>query len=165
MLLLNNFDPTVDFWTSNPQAQILFASYYPSTPSAHMWAALLFAHPESKLFSESPTSRRTLILNDYLHDPSFPWETLTPLIEDVKRLALSKAQQLLLAWEKRMYEREAFMDSVSYAPDTYQMKEQMAKETPKMWQSLFQIQELLAKEKASHVEGNIEESLSEKNLI
>lgn len=64
-----------------------------------------------------------------------------------------------------MYEREAFMDSVSYSPETYQMKEQMAKETPKMWQSLFQIQELLAKEKNSHVEGNIEESLSEKNLI
>lgn len=164
MLLLNSFDPYTDFWESNPQAKILFANYT-SLPSSHMWAALLFAHPESKLFNESPSSRRTLIAQDYLKDPSFSWDQLTPLIEDIKRLTLTKAQQLYLNWEKRMYEREAFMDSVSYSPDTYQMKEQMAKETPKLWQSFFQIQELLEKEKSSHTEGDIEESLSEKNVI
>lgn len=71
MLLLSNFDPTQDFWATNPQAQILFAAYYPHTPSSHMWAALLFAHPESKLFNESPTSRRILIAQDYLKDPDF----------------------------------------------------------------------------------------------
>lgn len=64
-----------------------------------------------------------------------------------------------------MYEREAFMDSTTYSQETYQMKEQMAKETPKMWQSFFQIQDLLSKEKASVTEGDIEESLSEKGLI
>jgi hypothetical protein len=70
MLLLNNFDPSQDFWLSNPQAQIIFADYV-NTPSSHMWAALLYAHPESKLFNESPTSRRLLIIEDYLKDPSF----------------------------------------------------------------------------------------------
>ena len=97
MLLLNNFDPSEDFFTSNPQLKILFREEcLNKVPSSHMWAVALFAHPSSKLFNESPENRKRLILDDYLNDPSFDFDSLAPTIDKFKRLVLSKAELLLL---------------------------------------------------------------------
>jgi len=166
MLLLNNFDPFEDFWATNPQLRILFKEEYDAkVPSSQMWAVALFVHPSSKLFNESPENRKKLILSDYLNDPSFDFDSLSPTIDKFKRLVLTKAELLLSNWEKRMYDREAFLDSVPYSPDTFDMIEKMVKETPKLWQNLFQIQTALSKEQDTKVEGDIEESLSEKGLL
>lgn len=71
MVLLNSFDITQDFFTSNPQLKILFKSEI-KLPSSHIWALFLFAHPDSKLFEESPQDRQALIYKDYLaEDPKF----------------------------------------------------------------------------------------------
>lgn len=71
MILLNSFDPSQDFWTSNPQLRILFKDQL-DISSSHFWALFLYAHPDSKFYNESPEDRKALIFKDYLaEDPKF----------------------------------------------------------------------------------------------
>jgi hypothetical protein len=130
-----------------------------------MWAAMLYIHPESKLFNESPSVRRKLILTDYLQDPNFDFDTLKPIIDKIKTFVLSKTQRLLVNWEKKLYERDELIDSIPYNQDTYDILDKMLDKTPKMWQQYYAILEMLEKDSAAKTEGDVEESLTEKGEI
>jgi hypothetical protein len=164
MTLLTNFDPYQDFFSSNPQLKVLFSKHL-STPSSHMWALFLFAHPDSKFFNESPEDRKSLIYKDYLkEDPTFDWDEYSPLIEVLNTYVLTKAQRALMRWEQALHERDDFMASIPYTVDTFELKDKMMAATPKLWDQYESILERLTKEQSS-THGDQEESLSEKQLI
>lgn len=97
MILLNSFDPYQNFWESNPQMRIIFSKEYEAhTPSPHMWALFLFAHPSSKFFNETPSTRKMLIEQDYLKDPSFSWENYASSLQIIDDHILTKAQRSLM---------------------------------------------------------------------
>lgn len=166
MLLLNNFDLDADFWTSNPELKVMFRSFYDAeVPSSHMWAVALYTHPKSKLFNESPATRRQIIAKDYLQDENFDFSQLEPLIAEFKKSLLTKAERLLSNWEMKLHERDELISSIPYSAETFEMLDKMIDKTPKMWQQYNAILEALEKENATRTEGNLEESLTEKGLI
>lgn len=162
--LLTNFDPFEDFFSINPQLKIIFKEEYEEqVPSSHMWALFLFAHPESKFFDESPTTRKSLIFKDYLKsDPTFSWDTYEPILKKIEEKCLSKAQRALMRWEKALHERDDFFASIPYSESTYELKDKMLSNTPKLWDQYESVQVLLAKEQASKTHGDVEESFLEK---
>lgn len=164
MILLNNFDPYQDFFETNPQLKVLFKEYLDS-PSSHIWALFLYAHPDSKFFNESPEDRKSLIYKDYLHsDPTFSWEEYAPLIDKLQTHVLSKAQRALMRWEQTLHERDDFISTVPYSLDTFEAKDKMLANTPKLWDQYEAVLDRLTKEQGS-THGDIEESLSEKGII
>jgi hypothetical protein len=68
-------------------------------------------------------------------------------------------------WEKKLHERDEFINSLSYSLDTYEDLDKMMKLTTSMWDQYESIKDRLTKEKSSSTEGDIEESLSERKLI
>lgn len=166
MVLLNNFDPSEDFWKSNPQMKILFArEFKEKVPSSHMWALFLFSHPESRFFNESPEDRRSLIFTDYLlKDPTFKWDTYAETLSTLETKVLSKAERALMRWEQALHERDDFIASLPYNLDHFEAKDKMMSVTPKLWDQYESILERLTKEKTK-THGDIEESLSEKGEI
>lgn len=166
MVLINSIDPFIDFYESNPESKIFFAEEYESNvPSSHMWAVAMYIHPSSKLFNEPPSVRRKLIIQDYLKDPKFDFSTLDPIIDKFKQFCLTKTERLLVNWEKKLYERDDLIDSIPYTADTYDILDKMIDKTPKMWQQYYAILDLLDKESKGKIEGDVEESLSEKGDI
>lgn len=130
-----------------------------------MWALFLFAHPSSKFFNESPSTRKQLIEQDFLKDPTFSWDDYASTLDKLDSHILSKAQRSLMRWEKILHEREDFMDGSAYTDSNYKMKDEMLTNTPKLWASYEAILERLSKEEASQTFGDQEESLSEKGDI
>lgn len=166
MTILDNFDPFSDFWISNPQARIFFKEEYESSvPSSDMWALFLFYHPSSKLFNESPSSRKKLILSDYPVSPDFSFEKYSSTVEKIKKYSLSRAELMLLNWATKLHERDDFIESVPYSADTFKMLDSMIDVTPSMWKQYETIRKLLSQEQEGVVVGDQEESLSEKKLI
>lgn len=163
MSLINNFDPSLDFWKSNPQLKILFSDYS-KTPSEVMWAVMLYCHPDSKLFNESPLDRTRIIDKDYLSKP-LDWKKYSDLIKFTEQKVLTKAQKLLRTWEQKLHERDDLIASVPYDLSTYEALDKMLAVTPKLWDQYFSILKLLQAEEETHVRGDQEESLTEKGLI
>ena len=165
LLMISSFDTSLPFFTANPVTKILLSPYL-DVPSSHLWAIALYIHPESKLFNESPSSRKSLILKDFLHnDPTFSFEKYAPLIEVFKEKILTKNQRLLSTWEHKLHERDAFIDSLPYNQETYEMLDKLMASTPKMWEQFLKIQSLVEKDKEETTFGDREESLAEQAII
>lgn len=159
-----NFDIFEDFW-ADPQLRTIFrAEYESSTPSSHMWALMLFTHPNSKFYNLSPSTRKTLIEEDYLKS-SLNWDAYSSTIKTINKFVLTPAERLLSSWDTKLSEREEFMSSIPYSSSTYEMLDKMMKDTYSMKKQYAEILKDFSKEKSSKTHGDIEESLSEQNLI
>jgi hypothetical protein len=69
-----------------------------------------------------------------------------------------------MRWEQTLHERDDFISTVPYNLDTFEAKDKMLANTPKLWDQYESILDRLTKEQGS-THGDIEESLSEKGLI
>lgn len=160
--MLNSFDITQDFHTSNPHIRVLL----PQTegmPSSHIWGLFLFAHPESRLFNETPTTRRQLV-TEFLKDPSFHFEDYEPLLEEISTKVLTKAQRSLMIWEKMLTDRETLMQSLKYDLNNFEVVDKLVLGTSKLWDQYENIKKALMKEDVKTF-GDQEESATEKGLI
>lgn len=174
MILIDSFDIFSDFWKTNPQLKVLFKEEYDKkVPSHIMWALFLYYHPKSKFFNESPTTRLELIKSDYLNESSpksnaavsFDLKKLAPTAEKLKQFVLSKAERSLLLWEQKLHERDALIAQIPYSMDNFEDLDKLVTNSAKVWDQYFKIQDQLTKEAESRTEGDIQESLSEKQLI
>jgi len=167
MTIIDNFNPFEDFWTSNPQARIFFKDEYKAkVPSADMWALFLYYHPSSKLFNESPTIRKKLILSDYPPlSKNFSFEKYKSTIDKIIKHSLTRAEVMMLNWAEKLHQRDDFIASQPYTESTYKMLDTMLDVTPSMWKQYETIKKMLSSDNESHVVGDQEESLSEKQLI
>lgn len=107
-----------------------------------------------------------MIYKDYLlSDPSFSWEEYQEVISLIEDKVLSKAERALMRWEKTLHERDDFIASIAYSLDTFEAKDKMLANTPKLWDQYESILERLSKEKQGRTHGDLEESASEKGDI
>ena len=163
MTLLNNFDTSSNFWESNPQMKILFAEEFKKkVSSSHMWGLFLYAHPSSKLYNESPSIRKSIILKDFAKDLAF--DDYKETLSKIERFVLTKAEKLLSTWERKLHERDEFINEQQYSIETYDILDKMLGVTPKLWDQYFSILKQLSEE-SSKTFGDVEESLIEKQII
>lgn len=167
MTIIDNFDPFQDFWVINPQARLFFKDEYENnTPSQDMWALFLFYHPSSKLFNESPTTRKKLILEDYPPlSSNFSFDSYKETITKIQKYALTRAEVMMSNWADKLHQRDEFIASQPYTESTYKMLDAMLDVTPSMWKQYETIKKMLSKDDEAYVVGDQEESLSEKQLI
>lgn len=157
--MLHSFDTSHNFWEYNPQLKIAFKSLYDKDKSKSkefsssvMWAIALSYHPDSKYRNVDEKTRRELILDNYIKEyikdaDAFDWDDFTDEIRIFKSICLSKAQRLLIAWETKMEERDAFIDSVPYNAETYKMLDDIMGKTDKMWKQYLNCLKYVEEEK------------------
>lgn len=78
---------------------------------------------------------------------------------------LTKPKRLLAGWERKLEERDAFMHSLPYNEDTYEMLDKMMANTAKMWDQYLTILKKTESEVETTTQGDMELSLSQKGLI
>lgn len=160
--MLTNFDITQDFHSTNPHIRVILPQSL-KVPSQHMWGLMLYAHPDSKLFNESPSERKKLVL-EYINDNKFTFEKYEDLLELIERKVLTKAQKSLMVWERALHKRDEYIDSIEYTEDSWDMLDKMLANSAKLWAQYQTIVDWLSKE-SSKTLGDQEESLTEKGLI
>lgn len=163
MNLINNFDIFSDFY-ADPQLRLLFSEEYNTVPSNIMWALLLYTHPDSKYSSQSDSTKQTLIEKDYLKS-ALDWASYSHTIDKILSYLLTKSQRLLSQWERKLEERDAFIHSLPYNEDTYEMLDKMMANTAKMWEQYLSILKKASQEVDSQTQGDLELSLSQKGII
>lgn len=162
--MISSFEIFDDFWLTNPELKILLKEDA-HIPSKIMWALLLYIHPKSKFFNESPSTRLKLIQQDYLQDPSFSLSDYSQTLDRIKSLILTKAERSLALWEQKLSERDALIAEIPYTLENFEVVDKLVTNSQKLWDQYFKIQDALSKESETKVEGDIEESLTEKGLI
>lgn len=147
MSLLENFDITVNFWNLNPQMKYVgeFDKFYKKDRSKDkqnssqiMWAiALYLDKSKANNFRNLPEEERKLQLTKYfLKDETFDWdnEIVKPLINTYHSMVLTQAERSLISWEKKLKERDEFIDKTTYDSTSYDMLDKMMSATYKMYQ-------------------------------
>lgn len=159
--ILDSFDIHRDFFEANPSLKILFAD----VPSAIMWAIALLHHPQSKFRNASYPDRKKLIEQDYLKPLSLEVDLddpeLLPVVEKFSKYALTKKQQFLNNWERKLEEREEFIGKIEYNANTYELLDKMMSQTQKLWQQYFQCLKDVNEEASTYITGGAMESLLE----
>lgn len=160
--ILDNFSIHTDFFTVNPTLKIAF----PNVDSKTMWALALLLHPMSKFRNANFLERKKLIEDDFLQGPlDLESEELIPIVEKFTELCLTKKQQFLNNWERKLEEREEFIGNIEYNANTYELLDKMMGSTQKLWQQYFQCLKDVSEEASTYITGGSMESLSESGEI
>lgn len=160
--MISSFDIHSNFYDSDPQFKAVFKSEIEAkVPSSHMWAIMLYVHPDSKYFTLDTKSKESLIKKDYLDDPSFDFSSYQDTISKIETFLLTKPQRLLRSWELKLEERDAFISSVPYDASTFDLLDKMMEKSHKMWKQYKEIYDDFLKEEESRTQGDVQESLIE----
>lgn len=133
-MLINNFDIFSDFYSDSQIKAIFREEYEAKVPSHHMWALILYAHPDSKYSGQKDADKKALIEKDYLgpfKDP-IKWEDRAKTLEKIISFLLTKPKRLLKGWEIKLEERDTFIASIPYNAETYELLDKMMGNTAKI---------------------------------
>lgn len=167
MGLINTFDINSNFWQVNPQMIIPkeFKSIHDSDKtedksysSQIMWSISLIYDPESKFFKLSEEDRIQLIEEDYL-GKKFNVKKYTPAIELYKKLNITQLQRSAINLDKKMAERDTFINDTEYNSESASMLDKMIVDSDKIFNLRNKIQEELLKEK--NITGTTREGTTE----
>ena len=145
----------------DPQIKKLFQEEIKSkVPLEHLRAHFYFAHPSSYLYDLDEQSKTEIIRKDILKIQNFDFEE--SILQKIRNFTLTKSQRLLDSWQRKLEERDQFIQTISYSPSTYDMLDDMLSKSNKMWQEYLRILKQFSDDE-SQVHGGIEESFLEKN--
>lgn len=157
-----SFDLHSNFYDTDPQFPLIFKEELAeNVPSKHMWALLLYTHPDSQYFNLDTKSKENLIRTDFLEDSSFDFTTYEATIAKIENFLLTKPQRLLRSWELKLEEREDFLKNIPYDATTFDMIDKMLEKSYKMWKQYKEIYDAFLKEEESRTQGDVQESLIE----
>lgn len=139
--MITRIDLKQDFFKMYPNLKIAFREVisnftHQEKLSKVMWTIVLLFHPISEYY-ELPFARRVEhVLTKYIkyngdYDKFYATHKLA--IETFKEFCVTKAQKALMNWEKKLEERDAFINSVPYNAETFEMLDKMMSSTDKMW--------------------------------
>lgn len=182
--MIDNIDPSFNFWDANPQMKIAFRKLFEEDKSKQknesskiMWAITLLWHPDSKFRSVGEEYRKKLIEDDHLkindagrgkkgRPKRFDWDQYKEEIDKFKDLCLSKAQRFLVEWETKMEERAEFISMIPYDAETFEMLDKLLEKTDKIWKQYMNCLKDVEDEKHSgSSRGGAVESLKDQNEI
>lgn len=177
---LANFTPGKDapnYWDIDNQLALIgvFKELFESdkskkkvTSSLTMWAVAFYCHPESRLKNFSEKEKKSLIESDIVGD-SVDWKKLELYINEYNKLFLTQAQRSLVNWNKKLEERDEYLDSLPYNEldlDEAGKLDKLIANTPSLYKQYQAIKDQISEEEAKSVnKAGIKESASEKGLI
>ncbi len=83
------------------------------------------------------------------------------MVEKFKDKLLTKAQRFLLSWERKLEEREGFLDETPYNASNFEMLEKIMGNSDKLWKAYQQCEKDVLEE-SSQTMGQQLESFLEK---
>ena len=130
-----------------------------------IWCYTLIFHPDSALGTLDVDDKVKIVQKDYLDD-GFTVEAYKDYIEVYKRICLTKKEKILVNWELKFDERNAFMASIPYNEETFELLDKMMSATEKLWKQYMTCLKDVAKEKEEgQTRGGAVESLAELGKI
>lgn len=157
-----SFDLQANFYDTDPQLPVIFREELErGVPSEHMWALMLYVHPDSQYFTLDTPSKQMFIKKDYLDDSSFDFTEYESTITKIENFLLTKPQRLLRSWEIKLEERDAFISNLPYDASTYDLLDKMLEKSYKMWKQFKEIYDAFLKEDEARTQGDVQESLIE----
>jgi len=142
------------------QLKKLFQEEKETISLENLRAHFYFAHPSSYLYDLDEPSKTEIIRKDILKDPTFTFSE--SILSKIRNFTLTKSERLLDSWQRKLEERDQFIQTISYTPSTYDMLDDMLSKSNKMWQEYLRILKQFSDDD-SQVHGGIEESFLEKN--
>jgi len=130
--LVKAWNPTENYWSLHPMMTtfLAFKEYYAQDKtkgkvesSRVMWAIamLLDPHTDNVLRSIERGDRIRIISEDFLEAPDFDWDHtyVVELIKDYKFLALTHLERQVINFQKKLEQRDIFLDQTNYTLDSY----------------------------------------------
>lgn len=168
--ILENYSNQSNFWETNPQFTAInpFKKLWKGDKSKNkadsstlMWAIALMYMPTSDLYYTS--NKEEIIgqsmLNVKTIDIDSFWESKKELVDAFIDMTLTQAEKSLISWEKRLKQRDAFLegqvytfgyidaDGVEYRDNTKSLDD-MGSKTGKFYEEFFKIKKELKEEEA-----------------
>ncbi len=177
MGLLNSYDHHANFWKINPQLIIPapLAELYNADKSKEkqnssqiMWAiCFLVDQSEDNKFKDFPEEdRKKLLVEDFLKIPTFKFQDYQPILDWVETALLSSAERALIAWRKKLEEREKFIMNTEYTLDSADSLDKIIANTDKLFSQLERIEKQYTKEQLEAKDkGGAVASASDRGLI
>lgn len=177
MSLLNSYDHKANFWKINPQLIIpeQLALLYNSDKSKDkenssliMWAICFLLDPsEDNKYKDFPEEdRKKLLIEDFLKQPKFKFEQYQPILDWYNNAMLSTTERSLIAWRKKLEEREKFIADTKYDLDTAEALDKIMANTDKLFNQLERIEKQYTKETLEAKDkGDSIASASDRNLL
>ena len=170
MDIMEAFDMGVNIFSMHPQLRILYKElideHKEDVASEILWALLLMLHPGSMLNTYDEEDKLNFIRSSYPNLKDFNPEDYEKEIEITKKAVLTKAEQYLMSWQRKLDEREQFIDSVPYNESTYEMLDKIMGNSTKMWDQYNKCLKDVQKEREmGHTRGGAVESLQERGEI
>lgn len=185
------WNPNENYWSLHPMMAMFgaFKEYHAqdktkdkSESSRVMWAIamLLDPHPDNVLRSTEKVDRIRLISEDFLEAPEFDWDHVyvVALIKDYKFLALTHLERQVINFQKKLEQRDLFLDETDYTLDAYSENSKSivkgtAKELDVMMINTSKLnaeykglkESLEAEENAGDMKGGATESASESGAL
>lgn len=178
--ILKNFSikdcELVNFWDVNDNNQLLaiqpFRDIYESDKtkskkdsSRLMWAIALIWDYESRLYKASEADRIDAIEKDFLMDPGFferEQEKINPVIEQYNALQQDSVYRMLRTQEKKLDERNQFMEDQAYTLATAKTLDNMAKDTKNILSTMDLLKKEIEKKQGdSKIKGDHKPSMLE----
>ena len=173
-MILEGFDTDVNFWKLHPQLKVPlpFASIYKKDKSKSkgkssqiMWAIALLVDPESKFSNISLKNRKKMIGEDFLKEKEFKWEEVQSACQYYEEMLVPPTSRQLSVWKKKMDEKSAFLDSLTYEEDS-ELIEKLLATNVKLFTDYDRLLKMVEKEKdEGSTKGGAIESASETGLI
>jgi len=126
--LAENYHPKNIFWEHNkafidvePFAKLRTSDKSPGKriSSMKMWAVVLACDPKSDFYYLSDKRGKIAAGMKRNHRMDLDWSELGEIIESFTDMYLNQAEKSMVAWEKRMKERDEFLDEQTWSFDYY----------------------------------------------
>jgi len=181
-------DTDLNFWEVNPnfksirefkEFRRLDKSKDKGKSSRIMWAIALCKdkHIENTWRNEDDEDKLPLLAEDVIKDKDFDWDTVEDLMYIYETRVLTKPERDLVQFEKKMRERQKFIDSTKYTLDSFDdngkplkgtatQLDKMLVDSDKIYKRHEELKAIYEKsEEDGHVFGGRTESASEQGLI
>lgn len=126
--LSENYHPKLNFWEHNPSyldvdpfAKLRTTDKSPGKriSSVKMWAVVLACDPKSDFYYLPGKLEKIATAMNRNHRVKIDWTEVNELMLIFTDMYLNQAERSLLSWEKRMFERDEFLEVQEWSFDFY----------------------------------------------
>ncbi len=158
--MIDIFDPSINFWESNPQLTIIepFKNLHKSDKSKDKSKSSLMMYfvaycydmsPQNKFRNESLEEKHRIIGEDYCEDIDYfknNKKVLEPIIEKYCHLVDTPALRALRNWNNKIMERDKFISDTPYTMDDAESLDKLMANTAKIYDHYEKVLKMISAE-------------------